>query len=80
MGENGRAEVVTIKISRKEAVSGETLARVATKDRASAATAYSQVDRASIRKSRSCRKGILPFGRLVAAGAYDSSWRAKRLR
>ena len=41
MAENGCAEVVTIKISRKEAVSGETLARGATKDRASATTGTS---------------------------------------
>src|SRR4051794_22006394 len=39
--ENGCAEVVTIKISGKEAVSGETLARGATKDRAGAATGTS---------------------------------------
>jgi DNA-binding NarL/FixJ family response regulator len=38
MAENGVPEVVTIKISRKEAVSGQTLARGATKDRASATT------------------------------------------
>ena len=41
MAENGCAEVVTIKINRKEAVPGETLARGATKDRASAATGTS---------------------------------------
>jgi DNA-binding NarL/FixJ family response regulator len=41
MAENGCAEVVTIKISRKEAVSGETPARGASKDRASAATGTS---------------------------------------
>ncbi|MET4037605.1 DNA-binding NarL/FixJ family response regulator [Bradyrhizobium sp. JR7.2] len=41
MAENGCAEVVTIKISRKEAVSGGTLARGATKDRAGAATGSS---------------------------------------
>lgn len=41
MAENACAEVVTIKISRKEAVSGGTPARGATKDRAGAATGTS---------------------------------------
>jgi DNA-binding NarL/FixJ family response regulator len=41
MAEDGCAEVVTIKISRKEAVSGETPARGASKDRASTATGTS---------------------------------------